>query len=173
VHDRLLRDVLKPMVAPYLQAAIRAELEAEPLPEATPQPTEPQPTEPRDEPEPEPELEPAPEPAPAPAPSAPLGTVLGLRTTPEMNGRRVMAMSFNPDSGRYRVVEVGEEWRRQGEARPWGSKRMTMIRPENLSFEGIAATHATAMRTSAEGAHRILSGLPEPRPEAASSGVLL
>ena len=163
----MLRGVLKPtMVAPYLQAAIRAELEAEPLPEATPQPTEPQP---RDEPEPEPE----PELEPAPAPTAPLGTVLGLRTTPEMNGRRVMAVSFNPDSGRYRVVEVGEEWRRQGEARPWGSKRMTMIRPENLSFEGIAATHATAMRTSAEGAHRILSGLPEPRPEAASSGVLL
>jgi len=101
----------------------------------------------REEPEPEPEPEPT-------NPDAPVATVHDIRARPEMNGRRVEAISFDAEKGRYRVREVGDVWRRNGEAAPWGADRIVMVRPDNLGFEGMAAAHAAAMRSAAEAAHR-------------------
>ena len=50
--------------------------------------------------------EPEPEPEPT-NPDAPVATVHDIRARPEMNGRRVEAISFDAEKGRYRVREVG------------------------------------------------------------------
>jgi len=99
-------------------------------------------------------------------PEGPTGVVEGLESRPELNGVRVELLDFNPDRGRWVVREVGDGWRRRGEAAPWGVGSATSVARTKVRIDdGPSLDRADMMRERAEIGAREAAASREAREE--------